>query len=256
MKVYVAGTMHDPRIADGSIVAELQQRGHAVVSRWHDPDAWRSESAQPTHEERLRIASMNFADLDRADLVLAVPHAGHHLRGAHTEIGYAIGRGKPVVILGARTDFNTMTAHPSVTVAGTLGEIPTNVAAPSARNRIFAEIDAERARQDARWGEQNHPMVNIPQAEPGCLFAPRVAGELECRRLGLPSADEARDACNLEHRAGHGTYASIAVEELAEAVEAAVIYGDTSDEARKELVQTAAVLVAMIECLDQKRAHG
>jgi len=147
-----------------------------------------------------------------------------------------------------------MTAHPSVTVAGTLGEIPTNVAAPSARNRIFAEIDAERARQDARWGEQNHPMVNIPQAEPGCLFAPRVAGELECRRLGLPSADEARDACNLEHRAGHGTYASIAVEELAEAVEAAVIYGDTSDEARKELVQTAAVLVAMIECLDQKRA--
>ena len=24
---------------------------------------------------------------------------------------------------------------------------------------IFSEIAAERARQDARWGEQNHPLV-------------------------------------------------------------------------------------------------
>lgn len=136
----------------------------------------------------------------------------------------------------------------------------TSAVAPSARDRIFADIDDERARQDAKWGEMNHPLVGNPHAPlqkvhgPTARFIPGSAALIECHRLGIPSESEAREACEAEHAAGDGTFASIVVEELAEAVSAAVIHGETSDEARKELVQTTAVLVAMIEAIDRKRA--
>lgn len=115
------------------------------------------------------------------------------------------------------------------------------------REDIYREIDTERGRQDAKWGEQNHPMVG--QAARRGFVVPQV----EASRLLLPSAGSAREFCDHEHRIGCGTYTSIAVEELAEFVEACVLHGEASDEAREELVQTAAVLVAMIECIDRKR---
>jgi hypothetical protein len=135
----------------------------------------------------------------------------------------------------------------------------------SERSTIFAEISAERERQDARWGVMDYPLVGNPHAPlqkvhgPTARFVPGSAALIECHRLGLPSESEAKESCEEEHAAGNGTFASIAVEELAEAVSACVIHGDTSDEARKELVQTAAVLVAMIEKIDRAREsarHG
>lgn len=115
------------------------------------------------------------------------------------------------------------------------------------REDIYREIDTERGRQDAKWGEQNHPMVG--KAARRGLTTPHD----EAARLLLPSAGAAREFCNHQHRTEQGTYTSIAVEELAEFVEACVLHGEASDEAREELVQTAAVLVAMIECIDRKR---
>ena len=129
----------------------------------------------------------------------------------------------------------------------------------AARARVFADIDTERARQHAKWGEQNHPMVANPHAPlqavhgPHARFEARTAEYLECRRLGIPSE---RDACSAEHREGRDTYASILVEELTEFVSACVTHGETSDEARAELVQVAAVTVAMLECVDRRRAKG
>lgn len=125
--------------------------------------------------------------------------------------------------------------------------------APPTTARVLADVFAERARQDAKWGELNHPLVRIPQGEPGVIFSAHTASVLECQRLGLRPADRAREFCDNEHKIGGGTFASIAVEELAEAVEAAVTHGETSDAARNELVQAAAVLVAMIESLDRRR---
>lgn len=90
------------------------------------------------------------------------------------------------------------------------------------RQRIFADIDAERARQDAKWGAQNHPMVGNPhesleaQYGPGSRYEAKSAGVIECMRLGIPSEREARERCDAEHRSGRGTFASILVEELAE----------------------------------------
>lgn len=118
MRVYIAGTRHDPRIADGSLVAELLEDylgvGVEVVSRWHDNPPGDQNG---TLEERLRVCTQNFHDLDTADVVLAVPCETHHLRGAHVEVGYATGRGIPVVILGESGDFNTMTETSTVRYA-------------------------------------------------------------------------------------------------------------------------------------------
>lgn len=123
MRIYVAGTRHDPRIEDGSLVATLRARGHTIVSRWHDEGCWRPETQQ-SEDDRRDIAMMNFGDIDRCDAVLAVPYPGHHLCGAHVEIGYGLGTGREVYILGGPRAFNTMTAHVRVRYLGNLDELP------------------------------------------------------------------------------------------------------------------------------------
>ena len=97
-------------------------------------------------------------------------------------------------------------------------------------NVALAEIAAERARQDAKWGEQNHP-----------------------DGTGLAHDDTyarvARDACEIAASHGKCTYRLILNEEVAEAFA-------ESDPAklRARLVQVAAVAVAWIECIDRRTA--
>ena len=114
MRVYIAGTFHDPRISDGSVVREVQALGHEVVSTWHHEAVWKSESHQRSRLDRQTIAEANYRDIDRCETMLVVPMDGHHLCGAHTETGYAIGTKKRVVILGDHASMNTMTVHKTV----------------------------------------------------------------------------------------------------------------------------------------------
>ena len=83
---------------------------------------------------------------------------------------------------------------------------------------VLTEVGAERARQDARWGVQNHPDTGA--------YATRMS-------LGLSSSERYRSCL----RAGQASWALILLEEVAEAIEAA-----TSDPSglRGELVQVAA----------------
>ena len=119
---------------------------------------------------------------------------------------------------------------------------------------VLEEVLAERERQDAKWGEQNHPMIpadiereaRAHDAEPA-FFA--------CHVLGIDDAKAARDECERAHRLGYGTYTHIIIEELAEFIEACVKHGEASDEAWGELVQTVAVGVAMLEALARRRGH-
>ena len=137
-------------------------------------------------------------------------------------------------------------------------EVDATGPSPSAefRERItkaVADVVAERLRQEAKWGEQNHLMV------PADVRTEARAHNAEpehfaCEILGIPTAREARDACEWSHRAGSGTYTHILVEEVAEFVEACVLHGETSDEARAEMVQVAAVALSMLEAIDRKRA--
>jgi len=103
--------------------------------------------------------------------------------------------------------------------------------------KILDEIKAERVRQDAKWGEQNHPSISLgidgPQAQADFYRIPREA--------------KAKEMCEANARAGTVSYTHIALEEFCEAVEA------PDDKARREeLVQLAAVVVAWIEAIDRR----
>ena len=130
-----------------------------------------------------------------------------------------------------------------------------NQAMPDARARVFEAINAERRRQDEKWGEQNHPMIPV-DLEQEARAHNTVPAFFACHVLGIDDAKAARDECDRAHRLGYGTYTHIIIEELAEFIEACVKHGEVSDEAWAELVQTVAVGVGMLEALDRKRAKG
>lgn len=97
---------------------------------------------------------------------------------------------------------------------------------------VLADVNAERDRQETKWGEQNHP-----DGTGGPLL---VAAAIEARRR-----------CESASSEGRLTYGHILAEEAAEAFA-------ESDKAalRKELVQVAAVAVAWVEKLDREAASG
>lgn len=121
-RVYVAGTRHTPDTL--TVVETLRGAQVPVTSRWHDQPPG---DIAGTQEARETCAMANYADLDNANVVVVVPCPTHHLRGAHTEVGYALGKGKPVVVVGKSGDLNTMTEHPNVTYT-TLTNLVLNVA--------------------------------------------------------------------------------------------------------------------------------
>lgn len=95
---------------------------------------------------------------------------------------------------------------------------------------VAAEVAAERARQDAQWGEQNHPdgthHAFAPLADAQRARTNRLAGE----------------ACL--------TWREILEEEVLEALAC----DPGSPELRAELVQVAAVATAWVECIDRRGA--
>jgi hypothetical protein len=104
---------------------------------------------------------------------------------------------------------------------------------------VLVEVARERARQDARWGEQNHPLWHESLPDP----------VIRASHYGVPTERAAKWLCEIEAKGGCQTYVSILVEEVAEAVSA-----QDEAHARAELVQVAAVAVAMCEAIDRRRS--
>jgi hypothetical protein len=110
---------------------------------------------------------------------------------------------------------------------------------------VLCEVAAERERQDAKWGEQNHP--------DGTGRWRRVSGG-EMRRdsdvadIRAERAIEDKDACDLAAREGRLTWRHILREEVSEA------FAEDGDALRVELIQSAAVIVAWIEAIDRRQA--
>ncbi len=104
---------------------------------------------------------------------------------------------------------------------------------------VLAEVLLERVRQDAKFGaDRDHPSVD--QRVEG--FPTALA-----MRYGVPHEAFAKETCERAFREGRGTWADIAVEEVAEAI------GAEDEQARRaELVQCAAVFVAWIEAIDRR----
>lgn len=106
-------------------------------------------------------------------------------------------------------------------------------------NKILEEIQQERTRQDEKWGVQNHPIL-----DPLLL---KRSGERMCEEYEIPSENRARQLVEIHAKRGDLTYMHILMEEISEAASC----GTDTTELRKELIQSAAVLVAMIESLDR-----
>lgn len=102
-------------------------------------------------------------------------------------------------------------------------------AAPAVPRTVLAEIAAERQRQDAKWGQQNHPDGTIDQPAD--------------RRL----ADMARRTCQAAAEMGTVTWRDILSEEMHEA-----FAEHDPAKLRAELVQIAAVVVAWVEAIDRR----
>lgn len=116
--------------------------------------------------------------------------------------------------------------------------------------QILAEIADERARQDAKFGNQYHPCVNPSEINYGDHDELRRKLHVAAS-YGMPSEQEAREECSDAASEGRLTWGHIAVEELSEA-----ICSKTVQERRAELVQLAAVAVAWIECIDRHQLAG
>lgn len=114
---------------------------------------------------------------------------------------------------------------------------------------VLAEVNAERDRQEKKWGEQNHPDFDraLLERRGGCT-PERMAEEYD-----LPTEAQAKRACEAAFKHGDGTYAHILVEEVAEVVGTC---NDGKSKLRAELIQVAAVAVAWVEKLDREAAKA
>ncbi|MGW5259646.1 hypothetical protein ACWEQG_01645 [Microbispora sp. NPDC004025] len=97
----------------------------------------------------------------------------------------------------------------------------------------LAEVRAERARQDAQWGEQNHP-----------------DGTHDCQDTRA-YADMAREWCQSAAEAGQVTWQNILNEEVAE-----LFAEEDPAKLRTELIQVAAVALAWVEAIDRRTAEA
>jgi hypothetical protein len=103
---------------------------------------------------------------------------------------------------------------------------------------VLGEIRAERARQDAKWGEQNHPDGTGPDVE-WAIRGPASRIATMARRL-----------CQQAAREGTSTWLDIAREEISEAFEL-----DDPAKLRAELIQCAAVFTQWAEAIDRRGAQ-
>ena len=110
-------------------------------------------------------------------------------------------------------------------------------------DKILQEIKEERARQNEKWGEQNHtdsPMESV--------FMDIVdLSEDEY----IPAVDASRRVCEEAAGSGNCTWSHIFLEEVLE-VEDAARQGDV-DELEEELIQVAAVAVQWVEAIRRRR---
>lgn len=100
---------------------------------------------------------------------------------------------------------------------------------------VLEEVEAERARQDEKWGEQNHP--DLPGVRhPGYALAANM--------WKVDNAGRMAEGCL--------AWDGILLEEVFEALEQAELANEVG--LRQELIQVAAVVVAHVEAIDRRAA--
>lgn len=95
------------------IAKELEAKGFDIVARW----VYGGENGL-TREE---ISLLDLEDVDRCDAIVSFTHSREtltHGGGRHVEFGYALAKGKRLIVIGERE--NVFHHHPAVEVYSTL----------------------------------------------------------------------------------------------------------------------------------------
>lgn len=103
MKIYLATLYAEKRVMQAWRDV-LQHEGHLVTSRWIDGGHDLDMNAE-TDAQRMQFAEEDLEDLENADCILMWNPPQLHGKGRggrHTEFGYAIARGKRLIIVGER----------------------------------------------------------------------------------------------------------------------------------------------------------
>jgi hypothetical protein len=101
-----------------------------------------------------------------------------------------------------------------------------------ATTAVLKDVADERGRQDAKWGEQNHP---------------DGTGPVE-RQFAVEQANAYRDICDTRAEMGLLTFADILLEEVFEA-----LAESDPEKLAIELVQVSAVAVSWVEAIKRRR---
>lgn len=118
---------------------------------------------------------------------------------------------------------------------------------------VLEDIRDERQRQEAKFPDQHLPDIVVPDA----ILEMAVGVERADKAAhwhGIPTEARAKDVCEVQFRAGLGSWLDVLVEEVAEVVRPA-IDGDLV-KLRAELVQVAAVAVRQIEDIDRRAGRS
>jgi len=110
-------------------------------------------------------------------------------------------------------------------------------------NSVLKEVAAERERQEAKWGQQNHHDGTGPLT---LFLGARVPEEHTYADI----RKRATDLIDWNSSAGRLSYADIFVEEVFEA-----LAESDQNRLREELIQCAAVAVAWVEKIDRDKAN-
>jgi nucleoside 2-deoxyribosyltransferase len=115
MKIYLAAR-YSRRDQLRALAEQLREAGHTVTSRWLETE-WANrpdQSSAAPPEYRAKYALIDLEDVDAADVVVSFTEApGDGSRGGrHVEHGYALAKGKRLVVVGYRE--NLFHEHPSV----------------------------------------------------------------------------------------------------------------------------------------------
>jgi nucleoside 2-deoxyribosyltransferase len=105
LKLYIA-SRYWRRLELSGYAAELNAMGHCVTSRWIRGDH-EMKDEKPSHEEARRFAEEDLHDLFRADMFVAFTESpgeaqGRARGGRHVELGFALAKGKAVIVVGHR----------------------------------------------------------------------------------------------------------------------------------------------------------
>lgn len=147
--VYIAAPYPIRDLAQG-VMRFLEEAGLDVTSSW-----LKSEDHLDDKHARLDLA-----DVDRADALVLLNHkewVNSGTGGRHVEVGYAIARGKPIVLVGERSNIfhylNDVIVVPAEVAAGSLAAVLKGLRRDPARLPIIValqDVTAELMRAEAK----------------------------------------------------------------------------------------------------------